>query len=351
VPQPGDVTQRDDAAEPAYPWGPGGATGVGSLPGTDAAEAIRTVLGELPDFAFLPELPGRGPGADLLGRGAAFLVDLPVELAVSGWRFADRPGRDVRRALDFLERDLDTLTELADGYSGPLKVQAAGPWTLAAGLELRHGEKTVADGGAVADLAASLAEGLAAHVADVRRRVPGARLVLQLDEPSLPAVLSARIPTASGLRTLRAVEASVVTQTLRGVIDAVGAPVVVHSCAREVPLALLRSAGALGVSVDLALWDLEAAADLDELGEHLDAGAALFAGVLPAVDGSLPEAGRVAEPVRRLRQRLGFSESQVREQVVLTPACGLAGASEGYAREALARLRDGAKELAEDPEG
>jgi methionine synthase II (cobalamin-independent) len=345
------VTPPDAAADRAYPWEPGGATGIGSLPGTDAAEAMRTVLGELPDFGFLPELPARGPGADLLGRGATFLVDLPVELAVSGWRFADRPGRDLRRARDFLDRDLDTLAELAAGYEGALKIQAAGPWTLAAGLELRHGEKAIADPGAVADIAASLAEGLGVHVADVRRRVPGARLVLQLDEPSLPAVLAARIPTASGLRTLRAVETSVVTDTLRRVIAAAGAPVVVHSCARDVPLALLRSAGALGVSVDLSLWDLEAAADLDALGEHLDAGAALFAGVLPAVDGTLPDAGRVAEPVRRLGRRLGFSETQVREQVVLTPACGLAGAGEPYAREVLARLRDGAKELAEDPEG
>jgi hypothetical protein len=41
-------------------WGP--ASGVGSLPGTDPAEALRMVLGELPDFPYVPELPGRGPG-------------------------------------------------------------------------------------------------------------------------------------------------------------------------------------------------------------------------------------------------------------------------------------------------
>ena len=36
------------------------ATGVGSLPGTDPAEAVRIVVGELPDLPHLPELPGRG---------------------------------------------------------------------------------------------------------------------------------------------------------------------------------------------------------------------------------------------------------------------------------------------------
>jgi methionine synthase II (cobalamin-independent) len=333
------------------PWSPGAATGVGSLPGTDPAEALRTVLGEVPDLAFLPELPDRGPGADLIGRGATFLVDLPVELAVSGWRFADRPGRALRRARDLLDRDLDTLAEVAEGYEGTLKIQAAGPWTLAAGIELPRGEKTVADHGAVADLTESLAEGLAAHVADVRRRVPGATVVLQLDEPSLPAVLAARVRTASGLRTLRAVEASVVSGGLRRVITAAGVPVIVHSCAPDVPVALLRGAGAAGVSIDLSLWDLDSTPQLDVLGEHLDAGGALFAGVLPAVDSPLPDAGRVAEPVRRLGQRLGFTPDLLREQVVLTPACGLAGATERYAREVLARCRAGAKALADDPEG
>jgi methionine synthase II (cobalamin-independent) len=337
--------------EPAYPWPAGAATGVGSFPGTDLAEALRTVLGEVPDLAFLPELPDRGPGAELIGRGAAFLVDLPVQLAVSGWRFADRPGRDLRRARDLLEWDLDALGEAAEGYEGVLKVQAAGPWTLAAGIELPHGEKALSDHGAVDDLATSLAEGLAAHVAEVRRRVPGARVVLQLDEPSLPAVLAARVPTASGLRTLRRVEESVATPALARVIDAAGVPVIVHSCARDVPLELLRRAGATGVSVDLSQWNLTGARDLDALGEHLDAGGALFAGVLPAVDADLPDAGRVGEPVRQLWQRLGFPAEQVRQQVVLTPACGLAGATPRYAQEVLARLREGATRLSEDPEG
>jgi methionine synthase II (cobalamin-independent) len=351
VSQTPETAETPATPEPTFPWPPGAATGVGSLPGTDPAEALRMVLGEVPDLAFLPELPARGPGADLLGRGATFLIDLSVELSPSGWRFAERPGLDRRRAVDFLDRDLDTLTELADGYEGALKIQAAGPWTLAAGIELRRGEKAVADPGAVRDLTESLAEGLAAHVADVRRRVPGARVVLQLDEPSLPAVLSARIPTASGFRTLRAVDALTATERLARITGAVGVPVIVHSCAAGVPLALLRDAGAAGVSVDVGQYDLDSARDLDPLGEHLDAGGALFAGVVPAVNGRLPDAGVVADPVRRLWRNLGLPAEQVREQVVLTPACGLAGASPEYARGILGRLRAGGSKLAEDPEG
>src|SRR3954452_12781451 len=115
------------------PWGP--ASGVGSLPGTDPAEAVRLVLGELPEFPFLPELPARGPGADLIGRSAARLVDLAVDLTPAGWRLVPRAGLDLRRAGELLERDLDALTDVADAHTGPLKVQAAGPWTLAAALE------------------------------------------------------------------------------------------------------------------------------------------------------------------------------------------------------------------------
>ena len=60
-----------------------------------------------------------------------------------------------------------------------------GPLTLAAVLELRGGEAAVSDPVATADLAASLAEGLVAHLGDLRRRVPGADWVVQLDEPAL----------------------------------------------------------------------------------------------------------------------------------------------------------------------
>ncbi|HLU99678.1 MAG TPA: methionine synthase, partial [Acidobacteriota bacterium] len=54
--------------EQRHPWQPEAYTGIGSWPGTDPGEAIRTILGELPHLPHLPELPGRGPGADMIGR-------------------------------------------------------------------------------------------------------------------------------------------------------------------------------------------------------------------------------------------------------------------------------------------
>ncbi len=156
------------------------ATGIGSWPGTSAREAVRTVRDLLVDgegvgLPHCPETPARGPGADIIGRAAGLLVDLPVDLQPSGWRFVDRPGLDAARAASFHREDLDELAEAYDGYVGALKVQVAGPWTLAASLRLNRGERVVADPGAVADLVASLADGIQAYVADVRRLVPGPR--------------------------------------------------------------------------------------------------------------------------------------------------------------------------------
>ncbi|MFS8477398.1 MAG: methionine synthase [Micromonosporaceae bacterium] len=333
---------------PGWPWPAGAATGIGSLPGTDVVEAVKTVFGELPEFPYLPELPARGPGADAIGRTAALLVDLPVELYAARWRVAGRPGRDLRRAHDLRERDLDTLTEEAAEFAGPVKAQAVGPWTLAAALDLPYGGPVLRDPGAVRDLAASLAEGLRAHVAELRARLPRASPVLQLDEPSLPAVLAGQVPTESGFGTLPAVEPGVAVGALRSVVAAVGVPVVVHCCAAGVPLRSLRDTGAAAVAVDLDLLD-----DFDALGEVLDDGLGLFAGAVstaPTAPPAYPSSADIASRVRRLWRDLGLPLDRMPAQVVVTSACGLAGATAGQARAVQAACREAGRRLAEEPE-
>ncbi|MFI8190521.1 methionine synthase [Streptomyces sp. NPDC085946] len=326
----------------------GAATGVGSLPGGDAREAAKTVTGTFEDFPFLPELPARGPGADMIGRTAGMLVELYARVEPSGWRLGDRPGRDTRRARAWLGEDLDAIEEFLQGYEGPLKVQAVGPWTLAANLELRNGEAALSDAGACRDLAASLAEGLRLHLAEVARRVPGARLVLQLDEPSLTAVLRGHVRTASGYRTHRAVDRQVVEAALRDVLGVhAGGPAVVHSCAPDVPFALLRRAGAAGISFDLSLLTER---DDEAIGEAVEGGTRLFAGVVPGTDGPLSDPAGSVMGVRTLWRRLGLSPGLLAEAVTVTPACGLAGASPEYARRALAHCVRAARSLADNPE-
>ncbi len=332
------TSETDDPRPAPFPWGP--ASGVGSLPGTDPAEAMRLVVGELPDFAHLPELPARGPGADLIGRSAALLVDLAFDLTPSGWRLVPRPGIDQRRAKELLARDLDALHDVADGWTGPVKLQAAGPWTLAAGLERSRGDRAVVDAGARRDLAQSLAEGLAAHVAAVAARVPGARLVLQLDEPSVPAVLQGGLPTVSGFGKLPAVEVTVVEQELALFVSRLPVPVVVHCCAPRTPLELFRSAGAAGLSFDLNLVQ-----DLDAVGSAIEAGIHLFPGVVPGTDATVPTPKATASRVQAWWRELGFPADDLAAAVTLTPSCGLAGASPAYARSAMAHVREAAKYL------
>ncbi|WP_329258045.1 methionine synthase [Streptomyces sp. NBC_01478] len=326
----------------------GAATGIGSLPGTDAREAAKTATGAFEDFPFLPELPARGPGADMIGRTAGLLVEVYARVEPSGWRIGDRPGRDTKRAWAWLGEDLDAFEEFTQGYEGPLKVQAVGPWTLAAGLELRNGESVLSDPGACRDLAGSLAEGLRNHLADVQRRVPGAQIVLQLDEPSLIAVLRGQVRSASGYRTHRAVDRQLVEDTLRQVVGVhENGPVVVHSCAPDVPFALLRRAGAAGVSFDFSLLTER---DDDVIGEAVEAGTRLFAGVVPGTDTALSDPAGSVMGVRTLWRRLGLRPGLLAEAVTITPSCGLAGASPEYARRALAYCVRAARSLADNPE-
>ena len=319
-------------------------TGIGSLPGTDPVEAARLVFGELPDLPHLPELPARGAGADMIGRSAALLVDLPVEIVPSGWRLAAHRGRDQRRAEDYLARDVDALHEQADGYTGPLKVQVAGPLTLAANLELPTGHRVVTDAGAVRDLAESLAEGVRAHVADLQRRIPGASPVVQLDEPALPAVLAGELSTASGWGSVRAIPAPDATRVLQTVLDAIPpGGRVVHCCAPDAPLELLHAAGVDAVAVDAALLR---SAHYNALGAAVDARVSLWLGVLPSTDTAIT-LDTARDPLRRLWREMGFADSALADGVVPTPACGLAGASQQYVRRALVVLRDTGRALRE----
>jgi Cobalamin-independent synthase, Catalytic domain len=333
-----------------FPWPEGIATGVGSMPGTDVRESVRIVVDRLEHLPHLPELPARGPGADMIGRSLGLLVEMWAHVEPSGWRFSDRPGRDSRRAASWLGEDLDALEEFTQGYTGPLKIQAVGPWTLAAGVELHGGEAAVRDPGACRDIAASLTEGLLQHAAEVRRRVPGAELVVQLDEPSLSAVLAGRVPTASGYGTHRAVPPETVESTLREITSALGdagAPVVVHSCAPGVPIGLLRRTGAAAVSLDFSLLTER---DDDVIGEAVEAGLRLFAGTVPAVDAPMSDPGGSVEGVRKLWRRLGLDPAVLGRAVAITPACGLAGASPAHAKAALAHASRAAKALIDHPE-
>jgi hypothetical protein len=339
------------------PWPPGAATAIGSMPGTDPLEAATIVVGELPDLPYLPELPGRGLGTDLIGRATALLVDIAVEVVPSGYRITARPGADHRRGVDQLRRDLDALeqaVERAGTRPSLLKVQVAGPWTLTSEVELPRGHRVLTDQGALRDVTESLAEGLRAHVAEVRKRT-GADVLVQLDEPSLPAVLAGVLPTPSKLGTVPAVAEPDARDTLAALVDAArdatGGPVIVHCCAPRPPVALIRGAGADAIALDATLLEGTPAVLTDQLGETFDDGCVLFLGLVPSTEPATPPSlERLARPALDLVDRLGFPRSLLAERAVPTPTCGLAGASAAWTRRALALARDLGKAFVEPPE-
>ncbi len=326
------------------PWGAVAATGVGSLPGTSAIEAARIVAGELPGFVHVAELPARGPGADMVGRTAGMLAlvesRLGLETTPAGWRVAGAVGRQMRRAESYLREDLDALEEAATDYDGPVKCQVVGPWTMAAAVELRTGERALRDPGASWDLAQALGEAIAGHVADLRRRLPhAAGVVVQLDEPSLPAVLAGRIGTSSGLSTYRAVDPQVAERILGHVLARAaesGAVPGVHCCAADAPIDLVRSSGGRFVSVDITG---SGSARDEALGQAWEAGLGILAGAVPSIGSEAPSDRTASAPLRDLLHRLGLEDDRWLAQVAVTPTCGLAGASPDWARTALAACR------------
>ncbi|MFN2607345.1 MAG: methionine synthase [Acidimicrobiales bacterium] len=347
--------------DPRFPWGPATATGVGPVPGTDPEEGAKLVFGEIGDLPHVPELPSRGAGADPVGRTAALLVDMAVELRTGRWRVASRPGADQRRAADLLLRDLDALEAAGEAHQGPVKAQAVGPWTLAASLELPNEARLLSDRGAVADLAASLAEGLAEHAADLRERLPGATGVLvELDEGLLADVVRGGVPTASGWGHLSPVEELTVEELLAQVVsalagDSAGASAGVGGgvdvgvrLGPGGPLGPAHRAGARFAGLSAAVIET---LDEDSIGEAVEDGMGLLLGLLPPTPAGVAAAlSSVAAPARRLWRRLGFDPGLLGRTIVVTPTTGLDDVGPEQAVAVLARCRELALYLAEAPE-
>ncbi|MEZ5194579.1 MAG: hypothetical protein R2734_20285 [Nocardioides sp.] len=80
------------------------ATGVGSMPGADAAAYCRGEVagrargaGEAPRASHL-QAAGPRPSCTMTGRALAVVSGLSADLQPAGWRLTDAPGVDLRRA-------------------------------------------------------------------------------------------------------------------------------------------------------------------------------------------------------------------------------------------------------------
>ena len=313
------------------------ATGVGSWPGSTPREAAEIVIGELHQLPHLVELPDRGVGADLIGRSGALLVDIAIDTVPRGYRIAARPGAVTRRARSLLDEDMDALEEAwekAGGADRVVKVQAPGPITLAAQLELANGHRAITDAGAVRDLTASLAEGVSRHRAEVARRL-STTVVVQFDEPLLTVALAGRLTGVTALSTVHPVDETRFISLLDECVAAVGGEVLLHSTIKA-------------VSVDVATLT---SGDLDGIGEFVDSGRCVVLGLVPALaPDRVPAVEELAAAAVAVTDRLGFARAVLRERIGISPACGLAGATDGWARSAIGFAQQVAEVLASEPE-
>ncbi len=327
-------------------------TGIGSWPGVDVREACAVVLGELPVLPHLVELPARGIGADMIGRTGAIMADIELDVRTSGYRVAARKSLTGRRAADLLREDLDVLEELWEtgGFASSdrrLKIQVAGPFTMAAQVELRSAHRVLTDRGAVRDFAGSLAEGVRQHCAEISSRL-GVEVVVQLDEPSLPAVLEGSLSGVTMLDSVRAMPEPDALDLLDTVIAGIGLPAAVHCCAPAAPLEMIRRSAAQAAAIDVSMLRSR---DLDSVGELLQAGKTLMLGLVPGVaPDRTPTWREVATPAVTLVDRLGFPRSVLATQMSVVPACGLAEATPEWARTALALAKDVADAFQDAPD-
>lgn len=338
------------------------------MPGTDCRRAAELVESELraPHLGALVELPSRGHHASLLGRAAAQLSELYAELTSYGWRLVQRPGADHSRAVSLLGSDVATLSdvrgeraETLDDGPGPLKLEVLGPVSLAAQLHLRSGEKALIDHGARRDLADSLAAGLAAHIAHVRRSTAAGQIHAAVLEPDYARVLSGDVPTASGYRTIRSLPRDEARQLIGVVVQALreaGAETVTLDFGRPVDAAQVedfRSRSGTAVDGFILPVHLAQAHDWERAAELVESGTSLWAAVLGPGEADqptqLPEVTQLAERVMEPWRAMGMPLTSLEAFTVSGSGAAhrsrLAQLSEAGAMRTLTRLRDTAETL------
>ena len=333
------------------------ATALGPWPGSDPAEANRIIRGELgdPHLPFLPELPGRGVGSDAVGRTGSLLVDLAIDVQPHGWRLVDKPGKDAKRARSALSTDINVLADIAgaeDVSATEFKIQLIGPLSLAANLYLHNGERALLDYGARRDIAESLAAGVAEHLSRIASALPGASLVVQIDEPDIASVMAGTIPTASGYRTLRSISGEEVTGAWRVVIEALKSAGVVEAVVSvpeiEAPIERILAAGADGVAVPLKALTTR---QWEQLAAAVEDGKRVWAGALPTSEtqAQLPRTAEVVESIWKPWRQLGLPASGL-AGLRVTPSTGLADFKPSTAKDVLTKLTqvaDGLDQLAQ----
>ena len=293
----------------------GVATGIGSLPHTDAVKAAEFVLTNIPDLPAAPQLATRPSVEGMLAQAAAGIPGVRVK-------------RSGALAVQLDELDPDAVTD--PGLQGqrwvgtrvfldavaarrrPIKLQLTGPVTLGLALARAGAPSPVA----FRISAAAVATTARALVGLARQRAPKATLVVFIDEPALTSIAESRFP----------LPLPETVDLVSGALASLGPGVVsgLHCCGMtdwQVPLQ--AGPAILSVPVDERLVE-EAGA----LASFLEGGGWVAWGAVPT---DRPIGDDPDIPWRRLTKlwcelaRAGCDPALLRQQSLITPVCGLAG--------------------------
>lgn len=324
------------------------ATGLGPWPGQQIPEALTRIRGELgdPHISYLPELADRGYQASLLARSLAALEGLSADGTAAGWRLRGGYAAEGDAARSLLASDINVLADCVGQESGlapgALKLRLLGPLSLAASTYLTKGERVLSDPGARRDLAEAQRAGLPGLLKVLGQALPGARLIIQLEEPLLLKVAQGQIPTSSGYRTIRAVarhELLALLTSLQEDLDQLGAQTLIHTDYLKLEPEL-RAA----ISTPLLSMQGQPTSAWEALAPGLEAEQGLY---LQLVDPLVRQpAGQLAQELWQTWTDLGLGKKLI-NQLVLTETGNLARTDQGRATTVLGHLTETARALAE----
>jgi methionine synthase II (cobalamin-independent) len=314
----------------------GVSSSIGSLPHTDPRAAATFVLERHPKLPAAPSLPNRSGMERMIAQAAWGIAG--VEVLPDGSLRVDDPSLDPRRPLRDAGIDGEPFVGLraflgaVAGRRAPIKLQLTGPVTLGIALHAVGVPATTAfavAGAAVRARARTL-------VAAARETAPMAPLVVFIDEPGLTAAMHPGFPLDPN-RTIDLVSSALATLEPHAVTG-------LHCCG-PADWRVVLQAGPQILSLPIeANADLHAGA----LGAFLEQGGWVAWGAVPTTGplGSTPE---------RLWQHLsaewcaltqgGCDPVLLREQAMITPACGLAGHGEVQADLVLSLTNQVARRL------
>ncbi len=312
-------------------------TGIGSMPGKDAAGTCRLILENLEDMPFWPQLADSNPMEDMVMQQSGGLPGVRVR----------EDGRDLLVSRDRLEEELTEfyeryIAEDVDAFSlGPdrakglyellsaikrgeggakgrfIKGQSAGPITMASAIRQPDGKPLLHDQELMEALVKALSIKLLWQVGVLAET--GRRVVVFMDEPALSGVGSA----------FSAMDRDQVTGALAEIIQCLrersDALVGIHCC-DNTDWAMVLRAGPDIVSFDAFGYMESFLLYREPILEFLERGGGIAWGIVPTVGsagGESPEDLRIVLEGGLSRIcSWGVDRNELEARSILTPACG-----------------------------